>query len=130
MIFGCLEMLGGALIIAVGAILNGTGDQGTVTGLGDLLGGAAVALGIAVLVIGLVEILGGVGAWRGSEWGRVIGLIVGVLGFLFGLATAAGARNANTATTTANSFGVGLVALFIYGFIAIVLAIRWKVSAA
>ena len=128
MIFGLLATAGGIFALLGGAIVKNAGDQNGLPGFGDVVGGAVAVIGIIVLVIGIVQILGGVGAWRGSEWGRVIGLIYGVLGFLLGLAAAAGARNA--AVVTGSGAAAGLVIILIYGFIAVVLAIRWKVSAA
>jgi hypothetical protein len=128
MVFGIFATLGGVLLLLGGAVVKNLGDQTGVAAFGDLVGGVVAVFGIVVLVIGIVQIFGGIGSWRGREWGRVIGLIYGVLGFLFGLAAAAGGRSVETGS--GNGVVVGLVILLIYGFVTFALGFRWKGRAA
>jgi len=83
---GGITTLVGVFFVLGAAILTKAANQQGVPGLGAVVGGTLAVIAVVVLVIGIVEIVGGVGVWRGSGWGRVVGLIYGVLGLLLGLA--------------------------------------------
>ena len=127
LVFGVLASLAGVLFLLGGAVASGIGDDTGFTRFGDFVGGVLVVVGIIVLLIGLVEILGGIGSWRGSEWGRVIGLVYGVLGFLFGLAAAAGGRRVEDVNAgSGGGVAFGIVIILAYGFVTFALGFRWK----
>jgi hypothetical protein len=129
-LLGLIVVVAGVLL-AVGAVA--VRDLGTTAGgsqVGDAFGGVVAVFAIIILFIGLVEMLAGMGAIRGSGWGRIIGLIYGVLGSLFGLLALSGARSGATATNdtavTGTAAGTGVVILVLYLFITIILAFRFR----
>ena len=74
---GALGVLAGIIVIAGGTML------------GDVFGSAAVGLGIALgaiaLLFALLFLLTGWGVWTGKGWGRILGLVLAILGLLGGL---------------------------------------------
>ena len=125
---GGITTLVGVFFVLGAAILTRAANQQGVPGLGTVVGGTLAVIAVVVLVIGIVEMLGGVGVWRGSGWGRVVGLIYGVLGLLLGLAVTLDAASA-TSGTRDGGFG-GIVFLAVYGFVTLVLAMGWRASPA
>jgi len=121
---GGITTLVGVFLLVSAAILKGAADQTGVSGLGAVVGGTLAVVAVIVLAVGLVEMLGGVGVWRGSAWGRVVGLIYGVIGLLLGLAVTLDA--ATTSSGTRDSAVGGIVFLAVYSVITLVLAIGWR----
>ncbi|HTC86022.1 MAG TPA: hypothetical protein VK656_04930 [Candidatus Acidoferrum sp.] len=116
--FGMLLGLFGLVFIAAGAAA-GTIDQSFLVGVSAAtLRDFVAGVGIVVLVFAVIQILGGIGSWRGSGWGRVIGLVYGVLGTLLGLSA--------LGSPARQGAGSGLLILAVYGFITLALAFRWK----
>jgi hypothetical protein len=84
-VMGVLIIVGGLFAIVGGAAIRDIGDIGDTAGFGDAVGGALAILGVILVVIGVLQLLSGLFAWRGSSGGRVGGIIFGVLFGLFGL---------------------------------------------
>jgi hypothetical protein len=114
--FGILFTLLGLLAVGGGALFGAAGSGSDFESLAGAFGAVIAALGVIVLVIGIVEILAGIGAWRGSSAGRIVGIVYGVLGALGGL----GGLQSDSGPTG------GVIALLLYGFVAVVLLFRWK----
>ena len=117
-VFGLLLGLFGLVALAASSVVD-EADNPLGSGFADLF----ATFGVILVVFALIEILGGIGAWGGRGWGRVIGLVYGVLGILIGLGNAIGSRSTFDSGRTT---GTGLVILAIYGFITLALAFRWK----
>jgi hypothetical protein len=84
---GVLAVLGGALALAVGSffesIFNAAGSGGFLAGLG-------IFLAVFVWIFAALFILTGYGIWKGRGWGRIGGIIWGVLGVLGGISSLSG----------------------------------------
>lgn len=102
-----LAKLAAAILILFGILFTLGGLLFNLRDFGGLFGAGFASLGIVFLVIGIIETLAGIGAWRGNGVGRVVGIIFGVLGALL-------------------SVSVGLVYLLLFGYVARVLPFRWK----
>jgi hypothetical protein len=114
-------------VVALGAAAKGSLDSIGGTAFGDAVGGALAVVGIFFLVIAVLELLVGVGAWMGKEWGRIGGIVYslffGAVLLLSGL-SALGARDSDT-----NAAGGALIVLVFaaaYVYTLIVLAVRWR----
>ncbi|MES1239611.1 MAG: hypothetical protein ABUL57_01980, partial [Chloroflexota bacterium] len=77
---------------------------------------------ILLLVFSAFYVIGGVGAMRGAGWGRVIGIIIGILGTLFWLPAIAGSAQAGAGSSPI--FTYVLVGLHVY--VLVVLAFFWR----
>jgi hypothetical protein len=74
---GVLGLLAGIIVIAGGTMLS------------DVFGSAAIGLGIALgaiaLLFAFLFLLTGWGVWTGKGWGRILGIVLAILGVLGGL---------------------------------------------
>jgi hypothetical protein len=113
-LFGLIFVVGGG---AVGVMGTAAGDT---TGLAGLAGGAIAIFGVVIVIIGVLQLAGGVGIWRGRNWGRVTGIVFGVLGVLAGLGTMSGQGGAAS----------GIPILAAYGYVLAVLLVYWRRSPA
>ncbi len=123
MVMGVLISLGGLAIVAGGGVLTAIDDQ---SGFADAVGGAIAVFGVVIVVIGALQLLAGIGAWRGSGVGRVLGVIFGVL---FGLIALGAGAARTTDATTGVSVGGGPVAIVIaagYLYTAAVFIFVWR----
>jgi hypothetical protein len=104
-VMGILFILFGLLVLLGGAALRDIGDS---AGFGQAVGGAVAVLGIVLAVIGALQLLSGLFAWRGSGGGRAGGIIFGLLFGLFGLLGLISSLRVNSITGGADTGG-GLV---------------------
>jgi len=89
---------------------------------GAIIGGFIAFLGVLVLLYSLVYLLGGIGVLRSASWGRVLGLIVGILSGLVWLSGYSGAAEVSN-----GSGGIGtLLMLVVHAYIVVVLLFFWK----
>jgi len=98
-------------------------------GVGDpsqFVGGVITFLGIFVLVCSTFYVVGGVGVMRSKSWGRVIGIIIGILAGLLWLGSVAGGGRAGSG----DGIGFALVLLVLHAYIAVVLLFFWRTRAA
>jgi hypothetical protein len=132
---GILMIIGGILFGLAGlgvavlgrAVIESFGDLGQIPGLegvdaGALASGIMTFVGILIMLYALLYLIGGIGIVRSREWGRVIGIIVGVLSGLLWLGSVAtpdvdGARQ---------SIAGSLVMLAIHAYILVVLIFFWR----
>lgn len=124
-----LGILGGllGLFVAVvgGSIVSQLGDIVDVPGLNDpgsVIGGVVAFFGILVVVYSLVYVIGGIGILRSRNWGRVLGLIVGILSGLVWLSGLGQTDRANLPFT--------IIMLGIHVYVVVVLAMFWRTKTA
>ena len=104
-------------------------DTTTVDNAGNIVGGIFVGFGIVILVLAIVEVLGGFGTLLGKTWGRIIGILYSLVFGAFLLLGLAGTSRAADVGNT-NGAGGGLILLLImfvlYLYALVVLLIRWR----
>ena len=142
-IAGLFLVLLGLLWGAIGAVLivGGTAfhtftdqfgalnDANSVTQAGNVVGGVIAGFGIVILILAIVEVLGGIGALFGKGWGRVIGILYSLVFGAFLLLAVSGATRANDISTD-NGAGGGVIFLLVmfllYLYSLVVLLLRWR----
>jgi hypothetical protein len=133
-ILGILGGLLGLMITIFGSAIIGQLDLdqfgGDFTGLNDpaaVVSGFIAFIGIVVVVYSLVYLIGGIGIVRSRGWGRVMGLIVGILSGLFWLLSLTGSSSSSGA---GSSIGFVLVMLAIHVYVVVVLIMFWRTKTA
>jgi len=125
-----LGVLGGLVALAaltIGRSVVESIDFSTFPGMQDIqdpasvVGGAIAFGGILLLVFSAFYVIGGVGALRSAGWGRVIGIIVGIIGTLFWLPAITGSNGAGGGSPI-----VALVFLVAHLYAFIALAFFWR----
>jgi len=118
-LLGLLFVLGGSLI---GSIGDAPDLQDQLGGIPSAFGGFVATIGIIVVIYGLAQIVAGIYVFPGKSWARITGLILAVLGALFGLLGVIPGEGSN-----AGGIVVSLVVLAAYAFSAWALATngRW-----
>jgi hypothetical protein len=128
-VFGALWALFGALFVVAGNFIKDTLNLSADFGdLGDAVAGILFVVGIAVIVVAIVEILVGVFAWRGSGLARVLGVLYGLLFGLGSLFLMTGARQADAASSGSPAI---IFIVFAVGYLYVVAAFifRWRQTA-
>jgi hypothetical protein len=131
-VLGVLGALFALLILTIGREVVGQLDftrymRGIDTGGADvnaIASSAATFVGILLLVFSVFYIVGGVGIMRSANWGRVIGIIVGILAGLFWLS---GIMNGGQG---GGGGGFAVVLLAIHAYVAIALLFFWRYRSA
>lgn len=113
---GLLLALFGLLALGLGGLVGAAGQGSGLPELAGVFGAIVATAGIFALFFGVLILLSGVGAWRGNSAGRIGGIIFGALGALGSL----------SGLSSSDSAGGSLVGLLLFGFVAVVLAFRWK----
>lgn len=98
------------------------GDFGGLNDPAAVVSGAIAFVGIIVVVYSLVYLIGGIGVVRSRGWGRVIGLIVGILSGLFWLLGLSGGSS--------SGIGFAIVMLAVHAYVVVVLIMFWRTKAA
>jgi hypothetical protein len=81
---GVLAILGAAAMLALGGFLeNMVGSANS----GGFFAGLGIFFAVVVGLFALLFILTGWGVWTGRGWGRILGIVLAVLGLLGGLST-------------------------------------------
>jgi hypothetical protein len=134
-VLGILGALLGLLLATVGRgfveSFQGFNDLPGFNGAdpGAVVGGIVTFFGIVLLVGGVAYIFGGVGVLRSRGWGRVIGIVVGIIGGLFWLASLGGSGQ------YANGGGGGGGGLFaaiflaLHVYVIVALGFFWRAKA-
>lgn len=79
-IIGLTGMLVGGLVVVTGTALDVLAPPGS--GSLQALGGyALIVTGITVMIVGLVQIIFGIGVWKLSAWAWILGVIIQSLSF-------------------------------------------------
>ena len=130
LVFGLLWTGIGALFVLGGAAAKVGGSNAGIPGLGNAVGDFIAGFGIVILVIAVIEILGGIGVMLSREWGRIIGICYALIfgfGSVFIVAGGASANNVRADTTGGGvALVIGLVFLLGYAYALIVLMARWR----
>ena len=101
--------------------LSQFGDVGGLNDPGAVVSGVLITFGIVIIVYSLVYLIAGIGVLRSRGWGRVLGIIVGILSGLFWVLG-----------LTGNNAGGGLfviVLLAIHVYIVVTLLFFWRSKA-
>ena len=128
-ILGVLGALLGLLFAIVGAsIVASLGNFADIPELnganaGTVVSGLVAFFGIIIVVYSLVYLIAGIGVVRSRGWGRVIGIIIGILSSLFWFAGLSGSARSDS---TASGGAFVLVMLGIHLYIAVVLLFWWR----
>jgi len=127
-VLGVLGALIGLLILTIGRgviqAFDFRGMPGTenISDPNALVGGVIAFFGIFLLVCSTFYIVGGVGVLRSKNWGRVIGIVIGILAGLLWL----GSLTSGSAVSGRNDLVFPLVLLAIHAYVAIVLLFFWR----
>jgi len=127
-ILGVLGALIGLLILTIGRgviqAFDFRGMPGTenISDPNALVGGVIAFFGIFLLVCSTFYVVGGVGVLRSKNWGRVIGIVIGILAGLLWL----GSLTSGGTVSGRNDLLFPLVLLAIHAYVAIVLMFFWR----
>ncbi len=125
-----LGVLGGIVALAILTIGRGIIDQFDFSNLpgmqdvqdpGGFINSVFSFVGILLLVFSAFYVIGGVGALRSAGWGRVIGIIIGIVGTLFWLPAIAGSGRVADANPM-----LAYILLAVHAYAFVVLAFFWK----
>jgi hypothetical protein len=123
---GILGSLAGLAVAAFGsAFISAIERFGPVPELEGMdvekfLSAFVVFFGIIIIAYSLVYLIAGIGVVRSRDWGRVLGLVVGILSGLVWLGGLGGRQG------SADSIGGSLVALGIHVYIVVALLFFWR----
>jgi hypothetical protein len=127
-VLGLLGALIGLFIAIVGSsIVSSLRDYLQIPDLngadaGGIIGGFIAFVGVVIAIYSLVYLLGGIGVLRSAGWGRVLGLVVGILSglvWLSGLSSIGQISNGGG--------GIGTIVMFAaHAYIVVVLIFFWK----
>ncbi len=131
LILGILGALFGLLIAVVGGTFVRDFNFGDVPGFnganpGPVIGSVVAFVGIVLIVGGLIYLVGGIGIIRSREWGRVIGILVGILIGLFWLIGVFGGGQYPDASGRTGGGLFALILFAIHAYIAVALLLFWK----
>jgi hypothetical protein len=128
-VFGTLISL---LILTIGREFARSFDFSTLPGFdtgnsdpGAIVGSVITFFGIVLLVCAVFYIVGGVGVLRTKSWGRVIGIIIGILAGLFWLASLASSGQVNSEAARSSPL-FALILLAVHAYVAIALLFFWR----
>lgn len=125
---GILGGLAGLAVAVVGkAVIESLGDLGTIPGMEGVDTTAFVSsfitfFGIVILLYSLVYLTAGIGVIRSREWGRILGISVGILSGLVWLGSVITPDRPNVTDSTVGS----LIAFGIHLYVVVVLLLFWR----
>jgi hypothetical protein len=124
-LMGLLFALFGAIFFAAGAFVREL-DPELVQAPGmtvDMVAGFVNVFGGVLVALGLAQVIAGIASFAGREWGRFLGIVLALLGLLFGLLLlVASISPGSGANQQQGGLGIGLVLLVGYGFTIVALA--------
>ena len=130
-VLGVLGVLFSLVMLTIGRGFANQFDFSSLPGLEQIndpnafVSGVITFVGIFVLACSTFYIVGGVGVMRSKSWGRVIGIVIGILAGLLWLAGVTGGGRAGGGDIT-----FALVLLVLHAYIAISLLFFWRNKAA
>lgn len=133
-LLGVLGGLIGLLIVTVGREFATQFNFANLPGFegGDpsaVVSSVVTFVGIVLLVFSTFYIVGGVGVMRSANWGRVLGIIIGILATFFWLASFASSGQVGSAPGRQGGEAFALVLLVIHLYIAVALLFFWRTRA-
>jgi len=115
-----VAIVGGTFFASLGDFMQIPDLEGATAG--SIIGGFIAFFGVIVVIYSLVYLIGGIGVLRSAGWGRVMGLIVGILSGLIWLSGFSGAGEVSS-----GNGGIGtLLMLAVHAYIVVVLLFFWK----
>lgn len=119
LVAGLLSLVTGALFGVLGGLAAGLEvDDGSGTGLFGATGAVVVLYGVAVVAWGILEMFAAAAMLVRRAWGRVVGLVIGVIGLAF---TGLSLVRALGSGETLGSMGVTIVLVAGYGLVVLAL---------
>jgi len=132
LILGILGALIGLLVFAVAGMVGSLGSggffdevPGMPPGFETAIGGFVVVLGVIILVYSLLYVIGGIGVLRSRGWGRVIGIVVGIISGLIWISAATTPAPGGEQSSVLFAF----VLLAVHAYIVVVLIAFWRSKA-
>ncbi|HUG30079.1 MAG TPA: hypothetical protein VMQ65_06180 [Candidatus Limnocylindria bacterium] len=126
LLLGILGGLLGLFVAVVGGSLSASlGDMVEIPGLSDpsgVVGGMVAFFGVIVVVYSLVYLFAGIGILKSRNWGRIMGLIVGIISGLIWLGGLGQTQQANIPFT--------IIMLGIHAYVVVVLIMFWRTKTA
>jgi hypothetical protein len=126
-LLGVLGALASLALLTIGREFIRQFDFSSLPGLenvndpGGLVESAAIFGGILLLACSAFYIVGGVGVMRSRSWGRVIGIVIGILAGLFWLGSVGSASRAG-----GGDMSFALVLLAVHAYVAVALLFFWR----
>jgi len=130
-VLGILGALAGLAIATIGrGFVDAIGDFGTIPGMEGVdadtfISGFILFFGIIIVAYSLVYAIAGVGVLRGRNWGRILGIIVGILSGLVWLTGLSGGGNG-----ARNDIAGTALLLAAHVYIVVALAFFWRARTA
>jgi hypothetical protein len=130
LVLGVLGALFGLLFFALAGMVGSLGQggffdevPGMPPGFETSIGGFVAVIGVIVIVYSLLYVAGGIGVLRSRGWGRVIGIVVGIIS---GLIWLAGVFSPSTSANGQSGILFSVVLLAIHAYIVVVLIAFWR----
>jgi hypothetical protein len=108
---GVLALLAAVLVLAGSTMLESAFGGSA----GGVFAGVGIVFAVIIGLIAVLYILAGWGTWTGRGWGRVLGIILAILGVLFGLSALTGGSTV---------YGIAMIVIW-----ALVIYALWMASA-
>jgi hypothetical protein len=120
-------LLGGAIMLGGAVVGNAYRDlildqPGVTPDIANAVGGMIAIVGLILLAWSLAYVAAGIGGLRGREWGRILGIVVAIIGVLFWLLGLAGGGDRSGIIFVLVLFACHAWVLFAYGA-------RWRRAA-
>jgi hypothetical protein len=93
---------------------------------GSIAGGVVAFFGAVVVAYSIAYLLAGIAVVRNANWGRVLGIILGIISGLIWLSGLSSANSAGTATSAASGGLFSIVAVAIHVYIVVALLFFWR----
>jgi hypothetical protein len=127
LVLGVLGIIVAVAILTIGRSIIDSFDFSSLPGMegvedpDNVIGSVFSFVGIMLVIFSAFYVIGGVGALRTAGWGRVIGIVIGLLGTLFWLSASAGSGRVADGNPT-----IAYVMLAAHAFVLVVLAFFWR----
>jgi len=126
-VLGVLGVILAVAILTIGRGILDSFDFSSLPGMqdiqdpGNFISSIFSFVGILLIIFSAFYVIGGVGALRTAGWGRVIGIVIGILGTLFWLPAIAGTSQIEDANPA-----IAYVLLAAHIFVFATLAFFWR----
>ena len=120
---GLLFALFGGLFLLAGSVVDQLTTEQTQGVPPELISSLVSTFGGVLLVVGILQVIGGVAAAARRNWGRILAIILSICGLLLGLLFLVAAASPEATTESQQgALGIGLVLVLAYGFSIVALA--------
>jgi hypothetical protein len=80
-------------------------------GAAGAVGGILLVIGVVIVVFGVLQVVSGINLFSARSWARILGIVLAVIGGLFGLLAAIPSSSANNSSPV---FGVILLVAYVF----------------